>query len=290
MTTEAEERRRRRSGIDFARGSVRLEGIVLDGAIEALNQRFAAGDINGPQHVRLSLEYLDAKHANPPDQPPTIGPTRGEACSFLRILELELAPLPGRFDAHHLKAIHGHIFQDSPPHRPGEYRPENPRGVYVKNRALEAEPTRYHVCYRTEGIAAAVDSAIKGFGAVETLRDLGVEEMARKLAGFYGDLDHAHPFCEGNSRTLRAFTRQMARQAGWELDWGAPHANAASRDALYIARDLAVTARAFPGLDQDRAMQTSDRMEYEAWVMFTSRYRARPTLETLIRSALTRLT
>ena len=40
--------------------------------------------------------------------------TSGEAASFARLSELELNPLPGNFDAAHLRAIHGYIFRRSP--------------------------------------------------------------------------------------------------------------------------------------------------------------------------------
>lgn len=212
--------------------------------------------------------------------------TPGEAASFARIVELELDPLPGHFDAAHLRAIHGHIFQDSPEYTPGRYRPENPGGVYIKNRALEAGAARYHVHYRTEGIAAAVDDALARFGGPATLQGLTVEDAAEKLSVLYGDLDYAHPFREGNSRTLRQFTRQLTRAAGYTLDWSPTPADASSRDGLYIARDLAVASRAFPGLNRDRAMETDSRAEYETWVMFVSRYQDRPRLQDLMRSSL----
>lgn len=213
-------------------------------------------------------------------------PSRSDELSFLRIKELVLAPLPGRFDAAHLRAIHGAIFQDTPEHDPGRYRPETPGGVYVKQRALEAERARYQVPYLTTGMAAAVESALKSFGAVSALRGQPVAEVAGCLARLYGDLDHAHPFREGNSRTLRIFTRQLASATGYVLDWGTQHADAASRDRLYIAHDLAVMERAFPGLNRERAMKTTDRTEYEAWVLFVSRYRDRPQLASLIQAAL----
>ena len=40
-----DERRRRQKAIDYARGSVRLEGFTLDPDIEALNQRYVDGEL-----------------------------------------------------------------------------------------------------------------------------------------------------------------------------------------------------------------------------------------------------
>lgn len=105
------------------------------------------------------------------------------------------------------------------------------------------------------------------------------------MAVLYGDLDYAHPFREGNSRTLRHFSEQLAKQAGFDLDWSRSNADGLSRDQLYVARDLAVTERAFPGLDRNRAMETNDRAEYEAWAMFASRYQEYPKLKDVLRSA-----
>ena len=57
------ERERRSEAIRGARNSVRLEGIILDAEIEALNQRFIDGEISNEEHSRLILEHVRAKHA-----------------------------------------------------------------------------------------------------------------------------------------------------------------------------------------------------------------------------------
>lgn len=105
------------------------------------------------------------------------------------------------------------------------------------------------------------------------------------MSKLYGDLDFLHPFKEGNSRTLRAFTTQLAKAAGYALDWTWSGADAQSPDRLYRARDKEVNARAFPGLDQARAAKTDNRVEYEAWVYVLARYRESPDLQTLVREA-----
>lgn len=46
----AEESARRKAAIDYARGSVRLEGFVLDAEVERLNQRYITGEISGDEH------------------------------------------------------------------------------------------------------------------------------------------------------------------------------------------------------------------------------------------------
>ncbi len=212
--------------------------------------------------------------------------TESELKSFARIAALQDAPIQGRFDSDHLRAIHAYIFQDSPQHSPGEYREEGAGPLYVKQRALETEPRRYLVHYRTDGIGAAVAGALKEFGDPKALRGADPQELAGKLTKLYGDLDHAHPFKEGNSRTLRTFTAQVAKEAGYHLDWDTTNADGKSRDKLYIARDLAVTERAFPGLNREKAMTTQDRAESEAWAMFASRHQGAARLDELIRQSL----
>lgn len=212
-----------------------------------------------------------------------------EVASFARLGELELNPLPGKFDAAHLRAIHGHIFQDSPEHRPGQYREGSE--TWIKQRALEAEGRRYHVHYGPSSeIPGRVSAVLEAAGGVDGFKGLGKQEFSEKMAALYADLDRTHPFMEGNSRTLREFTRELAQAAGYKLDWSPTAADAESRDRLYIARDLAVTERAFPGLDANRAATTESRAEYEAFMHFTRHYAGAERLETLIAGGLEPMT
>jgi hypothetical protein len=45
----AEERARRKASVDYARGSVRLEGVVLSTFVEEMNRRYIDGEITGEQ-------------------------------------------------------------------------------------------------------------------------------------------------------------------------------------------------------------------------------------------------
>ena len=45
--------------------------------------------------------------------------------------------------------------------------------------------------------------------------------------------------CEGNRRTLRAFTSDLAQVAGFPLDWARVRLSEQDRQALYHARDIA---------------------------------------------------
>ena len=59
--------------------------------------------------------------------------------------------------------------------------------------------------------------------------------------------------------------RELTLVAGFALDWTGSGVGTEERNALYVARDVAVLERAFPGLTEDRAMSTDDRAEYEAF-------------------------
>ena len=115
------------------------------------------------------------------------------------------------------------------------------------------------------------------------LEHLPQPALAERLAPLYADFDYWHPFAEGNSRTLRVFTRQIARQLGYVLEWGGSNADNRARDILYVARDRAVFQRAFPNLSAERAMVTTDRIEFEAFVMM-QQFRSLPALEELLKT------
>jgi len=205
--------------------------------------------------------------------------------SFFRAYQLELNPIAGKFDAEHLCRIHGYLFQDCPEFNPGRFREvqwQHPH--YAKNRALESRVKRHSVHYMPHDFAARVNQVLNDFGGSAALKGLTLDQAADSLAQLYGDLDHAHPFAEGNSRTLRAFTAQMAREAGFRLDWGTTNADAFSRDRLYIARDVAVTQRAFPGLS---GSNVHSLIEERAYINILFRYAREPTLRDVIAASLT---
>jgi len=71
------------------------------------------------------------------------------------------------------------------------------------------------------------------------------------MGKLYAELDYIHPFGDGNSRTLRAFTRQLAREAGYEIDWERFGSDEFGRDLLYIARDRSVNEIAYLHVERE---------------------------------------
>lgn len=51
------------------------------------------------------------------------------------------------------------------------------------------------------------------------LQGLGRESFLDRLAYYFGEVNALHPFREGNGRAQRAFFEQLARDAGYRLNW-----------------------------------------------------------------------
>ncbi|MSP01446.1 MAG: hypothetical protein EXR07_10425 [Acetobacteraceae bacterium] len=208
----------------------------------------------------------------------------------VRIKELRESPIQGKFDADHLKSVHAWLFQDFPEHLPGIIRNDTTER-WTKQRVLEGRSRAYEVHYAHDAIEARISRILKAFGGARALKGKRLDAAAGLLAGLYGDLDHAHGFHEGNSRTLREFIRELSAAAGYRLDWIGTGIGAEERNQLYTARDILVLERAFPGLTPERAMQTDDRAEYEAEFTLTGLRRAMggSSLQAIIRGGLSKL-
>lgn len=177
-----------------------------------------------------------------------------------RIVELQLVPVQGTFDAAHLREVHRRIFQDMPrlgfsAVTPGQYRPEVASGNWMKQRGLATMSGDCFVAYSPMGAAsrARIEEVLLRADPGH-LAGLDTPAFTMATAQIYAELDYLHPFADGNSRTLRTFTKQLANAAGYELDWERFDCSAGTRDALYIARDKAVNAIALPQMQNERSM------------------------------------
>jgi len=178
--------------------------------------------------------------------------------TWQRLVELRLDPVRGQFDATHLKEINRRIFQDLPglgfsEATPGEYRlPVAAGNDWVKTRKLESVGIRLSVAYspmdsnarsRLEDILESADPAV--------LSGLSTRAFTAAMGRLYSEVDYIHPFVDGNSRTLREFTRQLAERSGYMLAWERFGQSPAGRDILYIARDRSVNELALPHIQQE---------------------------------------
>jgi cell filamentation protein len=192
--------------------------------------------------------------------------------TFKRIVELELDPVRGNFDAAHLKEVNRRIFQDLPGAgfvdvTPGEFRKPVPDGLdWIRQRGLSTVDGPFYVAYSRmdEAATTRLDKALEGVKSDE-LRSLKTPEFTARLAKIYAELDYVHPFSDGNSRTLRTFTKQLAKEAGYEVDWERFGRSDIGRDLLYIARDRSVNALAKPHVQHKNTLReilhTQDRLD-----------------------------
>ncbi len=150
----------------------------------------------------------------------------------VEIGRLAIIPITGPFDTRRLQETHRRIFGNVYPWA-GELRKDI--GIMTKNRS------GFAVAY---GPAANVPTALEGafakLKAEKFLLGLDLGQFARRLAFYYSELDAIHAFREGNSRTLRAFTADLALAAGHRLVWARTGTTADDQQRLYHARDLAV--------------------------------------------------
>lgn len=203
----------------------------------------------------------------------------------LRIVELERNPVTGDFDADHLREINRRIFQDLPRAglidvRPGEYRSPVPDGKdWLKNRVLTgpgtARGSSYLVAYSAMDAMARtrIDAAL-AHAKPARWKNLPTTAFVSRMADLYTELDYLHPFPDGNSRTLRSFTRQLAHHAGFDLDWARFATARAGRDLLYVARDL--------GVNRIARRHVSSEHTLRHIIGTIERIKSNPTLEQLL--------
>ena len=61
MITE-QEKNRRKDIINFARGNVRFEGIILSDKVEEINQKYINGEIDKAEHTELCIAQMKLEH------------------------------------------------------------------------------------------------------------------------------------------------------------------------------------------------------------------------------------
>ena len=116
---------------------------------------------------------------------------------------LEAVPT-GEFDLAHLKAIHRHLFQDVYDWA-GELRT-----VEIARGDSRFQPRRF--------IEAGMADIHRRIVAAGYFQGTGPDTFAAGAGPILGGVNHVHPFREGNGRTQLQYLKQLAGQAGHELD------------------------------------------------------------------------
>jgi cell filamentation protein len=153
---------------------------------------------------------------------------------LLAVATLRIDPIAGPFDTLRLQEAHRRIFANVYAWA-GELRKDI--GMMAKTR-----PSGFVVAYGpSEHVLAVLAIVFAALQAEHFLLGLDAGAMADRLAYYYySELDAIHAFREGNSRTLRVLTSDLAHAAGYRLDWASAAQTAEQRERLYRARDLAV--------------------------------------------------
>ncbi|AHN71557.1 Fic family protein [Aggregatibacter actinomycetemcomitans] len=132
--------------------------------------------------------------------------------SFIRLSELRENPVKGKFDLEHLKRLNGYIFQDSPDVA-GKFRSEVEIGsneLWHKVRHYQGfgNITVFYSSMDSRNIKEAEDTL--NVININQLKTFNKDEFAKEVVDIYKKLDYIHPFPDGNSRTLREFTRILS--------------------------------------------------------------------------------
>jgi cell filamentation protein len=109
------------------------------------------------------------------------------------------------FDSQHLKDIHKHLFQD----------------VYdlagqVRCVDLSKGETRF---LPHQLIEKGANSIFSGLKEQNYLKGLSPEDFSKEAGYYLGEINHIHPFREGNGRAQREFINQLANLNGYHLEW-----------------------------------------------------------------------
>lgn len=125
----------------------------------------------------------------------------------MRAAELEQNPslITKTFDAAHLKKIHEHLFQD----------------VYDwagKERLYNISKQKSKFLDKDK-LGKALDLISLSLQNNKNLKGLKVFDFAAKASEYHTNLNRVHPFEEGNGRATRVFMGEIAKEAGFIIQW-----------------------------------------------------------------------
>lgn len=128
----------------------------------------------------------------------------------IRIERLRNFPIQGKYDFKHLSTIHEKIFE-------GLY---NHAGKLRDFDFHKYSPMRERSDFATFSQAAMlVDSIAQQLAAKNHLKGLNKDIFVYELTHIYAAINHAHPFEEGNGRATQTMMAQLAKNAGYDLQF-----------------------------------------------------------------------
>jgi cell filamentation protein len=110
----------------------------------------------------------------------------------------------GSFDLNHLRAIHNHIFQDVYDWAGGVRTLELSKGgsVFMPRQFIEN----------------GMSDVQKRVRKADYFRGSTPKDFSERAGEIIGDINHVHPFREGNGRTQLQYLSQLAEKAGHSID------------------------------------------------------------------------
>lgn len=125
--------------------------------------------------------------------------------TFLRSYEVARTPVQGVFDLAHLQAIHKRLFGD----------------LYdwagqIRTVDISKGNTRFASFQQIESYAPEITRPLQ---RERYLRGLDIDMFCQRAGHYLGEFNVLHPFREGNGRSIREFISQLARDAGYALNW-----------------------------------------------------------------------
>lgn len=152
-----------------------------------------------------------------------------------KIIEYEMAPFPDPFSFGYYKRLHAFLFDQ----------------LYDwagKLRDVDVSKQHTHFCPSKE-VAELADRIFARAAGMDYFQGLDRQPFIQEITDFYSGINYLHPFREGNGRTQRVFFRELARRAGYSLDY-----SLIDPDLLMVA-----TIHAASGI-QDTLLQAFDQM------------------------------
>lgn len=175
------------------------------------------------------------------------------------------AERPKTFDLAHLNDIHERLFADVYPFAGAL------RYVDTAKPGQSGEPFLHHQWIDT--YTAAVTQQLRLEDNLTTRTDPG--QWADRAAYYWAAMLHAHPYREGNGRSIRLWIEDLAQEAGHELDWTGSSAErnvhvavaAANGDYEPMRALLTVAAGGTVGVDREiAALDDLDKLQHgQAW-------------------------
>lgn len=144
----------------------------------------------------------------------------------VRMAQLLLDPMRGRYDLEHLERLHRHIYADLYDWA-GELRTIN------FSRGLNAEPGWKARFAPVEEIATMAGSVRHDLGIWNTLNGLAHADFLVRLTSVYVKLNYMHPFLKGNGRAIAALLTQLAHEARYALHFERVEPEVWSRATAY---------------------------------------------------------